>query len=272
METQDKKEPTYNQEEMLQAMTSGSISAARRTLEAMDNYKEEEYEEWKKQEAEARERFHTIHNPNYLIEKGEVPDTVVTRTLALFIKFCHYIPHDKFLCSGKYDDCNECVLDDGKLSFILLHMFGVDLDDVYLYFSQHKVADMMRYVEEHTSKLYRENLEAFEKWTQETREDILELFLLHNEYKPFRLECNLACTNIIHSEVCYSIYHHYHIVISVLERQHLHTFEDMATYVLYRLWNGGQFHPLAEDKSWIMDHQTPLEKLSSLRKKSDEEE
>lgn len=269
METQEKKELTFNMAELYQAMASGSVSAAQKALEVMDSHTDEAYTEWQNQRAAARRRFRTIHNPYYLIEKGEVPNTVVMRTLAQFIRFCHFIEYHNDPADGWYDDYYPCVLDDDKLRFILRYMFDVELEDVHAFFYQRKLVDLMHYVEEHTRAPYRTNLEEFEKWEQGIREEMLELFRLHNNGRPFSLDCNLHYTKINPREVCLGIYNYYHIIISSSDRKHLHSFEDMLNYILYRLWNGGQFHPHIEDDSEITVFQMPLEEFFNVSKEKE---
>jgi hypothetical protein len=118
-------------------------------------------------------------------------------------------------------------------------MYGVKMD-VFHYFEEHRVADLMQYVEEHTNPACREQLEAIEKWAQEIRNDLLGLLKHHNQGKPFQLEGILHFTNIYFDAFYLDIYNCYHIIISRYERKNLNTFEEIVDFVTWRLWEGGR--------------------------------
>ena len=229
---------TFVQQETLD---ESAISDAKKSFEERDLAIDVEKNYVKDECREALLRFKTIHNPRYLIAQGMVPDTSITRSLASFIKFCHHRPDDDPLWRVQYDKFSSCVIDETKLSRILQHMYGVYVEDVFCFFSQRRVADLMCYVEEYASPAYQVNWEAFEEWKKERKDELQEMFMQHNMGKSVRLEWNIDDIGM-NTEVFFEdIYYRYHLIVSPFERLHLYTFEEITDYILFRLWDGGAF-------------------------------
>lgn len=210
-------------------------------LRYLEEGTEEVCEAWDKARYKAfmeeTERFKAL-SPKYQIEAGNVPNNAAMRTLAIFIKLC-YQTQDKWGIKAYDGSWWGARLDYDKLQLILKYMYGVKMD-VFHYFEEHRVADLMQYVEEHTNPACREQLEAIEKWAQEIRNDLLGLLKHHNQGKPFQLEGILHFTNIYFDAFYLDIYNCYHIIISRYERKNLNTFEEIVDFVTWRLWEGGR--------------------------------
>lgn len=238
----DTVEKVFGKRIYLVSYTIGDPSPDDLYLKYMEEGTKEAYEAWiearDKASAEKEERFKAL-SPGCQIDAGHVLNNTAMRTLALFIKFCYWVQGEFGLKA--YDGFWEGErLDYDKLELILKYMYGVKMN-VFHYFEEQRVGDLMQYVDEHTNPACREQLEAFEKWTQEIRNDLMGLLKHHNQDKPFQLECNLFFTNINFAEVYLDIYNRYHIIISSDERKNLSTSEEIVDYVIYRLWEGGRF-------------------------------
>lgn len=238
----DTVEKVFGKRIYLLVYTTGDPSPEELRLKYLEEGTEEAYEAWSeahyKALMEKNERFRAL-SPKYQIEAGNVPNNAAMRTLAIFINYC-YQGRGKWEMKAYDDSWWGDRFDYDKLQLILKYMYGAETD-VFHYFEKHRVADLMQYVEEHTNPACREQLEAFEKWTQEIRNDLLGLLKHHNQGKTFQLECILHFTNINFDAFYLDIYDRYHLIISSYERKNLNTSEEIVNFITWRLWEGGRF-------------------------------
>lgn len=105
---------------------------------------------------------------------------------------------------------------------------------------QYRLADLMRLVNEQTSKYYRERLILQERQEEEIRHRIMAIFCQNtNKANGFRMESNLAYTNINLIEVEEQLHRSFHIILSPIERLSLGTVQDYVEHILFKLREGG---------------------------------